>query len=371
MLEADKQAAQMVQSLADISREIERLNNARVVQLKSTHGRFNLFTTLLDAHDEVRLHTRFLAHLLNPKGNHDCGGLFLDLFLEAVGLSGDLGSSQCITVTNEYYTGGFGNIDIYMEFEAATIVIENKIYAGDQDKQLERYAKYADRGNKPWHVFYLTLCGHVPSSFSLGMLSVDKIRPISYQKNILPWLEQSLQKTYGFVNINQALQQYRMTVDQLLGNTLEASDMNEIKDRLKEIPVIMRNADQIEKALQEIRRDRESKIIFECLKCAGGQQIRNEIWPKPNNESAFKFFSDQWGPRNITDLTVYSHNDGLFSLIAYDNDTGKLKKVIDAENFSGTWVPERNYFWREFLGKTDFEQALSVFNGVVEKLNNC
>jgi hypothetical protein len=172
------------------------------------------------------------------------------------------------------------------------------------------------------------------------------------------------------VNINQTLQQYRMTVDQLLGNTLEASDMNEIKDRLKEIPVIMRNADQIEKALQEIRRDRESKIIFECLKCAGGQQIRNEIWPKPNNESAFKFFSDQWGPRNITDLTVYSHNDGLFSLIAYDNDTGKLKKVIDAENFSGTWVPERNYFWREFLGKTDFEQALSVFNGVVKKLNN-
>jgi hypothetical protein len=51
---------------------------------KATHARFNVFTTLLAPNDEVRLHTRFLHCLLNPKGAHDCGPLFLRLFFETL-----------------------------------------------------------------------------------------------------------------------------------------------------------------------------------------------------------------------------------------------------------------------------------------------
>lgn len=49
-----------------------------------THERFNIFTTLLKEEDEVRLHTRFIHCLLDPAGFHDCGTLFLDLFLAAL-----------------------------------------------------------------------------------------------------------------------------------------------------------------------------------------------------------------------------------------------------------------------------------------------
>ena len=37
---------------------------------------FNLFTTLLDKSDEVRLHSRFLHFLLDPTAEHSQGALF-------------------------------------------------------------------------------------------------------------------------------------------------------------------------------------------------------------------------------------------------------------------------------------------------------
>jgi hypothetical protein len=43
---------------------------------RTTHERFNVFTTLLDAHDVVRLHTVLLHNLLNPAGTHDCVTFF-------------------------------------------------------------------------------------------------------------------------------------------------------------------------------------------------------------------------------------------------------------------------------------------------------
>ena len=137
------QTDDIVQSLEEVAREIEKIKRARDTHLTATHGRFNLFTTLLQINDEVRLHTRYLTHLLDPQGTHDCGYRFLKSFLEQVGLS-DLTKQKCNYVAKEHYTDGDGNIDIYIEFESAIVVIENKIDAQDQDAQLERYWTYAN-----------------------------------------------------------------------------------------------------------------------------------------------------------------------------------------------------------------------------------
>ena len=42
---------------------------------------FNIFNTLRLWSEEVRLHSRFLAELLNPNGNHGMGNAFLCQFL--------------------------------------------------------------------------------------------------------------------------------------------------------------------------------------------------------------------------------------------------------------------------------------------------
>lgn len=284
----------LVNSLANIAKEIERLERAREVHLKATHGRFNVFTTLLDASDEVRLHTRFLAHLLDPKERHDCGRLFLDLFLEVIKLP-ELKNQKCQKVITEHYTGD-GYIDIYLEFEQATLVIENKINAGDQYKQLERYAQYSRSIKMDCHLFYLTLDGKEPSPVSLGDLKKEDVRLISYGDDIRSWLEQCLRHTYAYVNINQTIQQYVATVNQLSGITLERFDMKEIRNSIIEKPEIIRHFDQIQHAFREVKSDLINNFFLElqhalaernptfsdlCPKTWSGDDIKNPATGEP------------------------------------------------------------------------------------------
>ena len=46
--------------------------------------KFNIFSVLHKDHDERRLHSRFIAALLNPEGTHKKGNIFLSLFLNVI-----------------------------------------------------------------------------------------------------------------------------------------------------------------------------------------------------------------------------------------------------------------------------------------------
>src|SRR5438034_3421349 len=70
-----------LEQLLEMLREAQARADERA---KVTHERFNVFTTLLEANDEVRLHTRFLHCLLNPQGWHDCDARFLKLFFDTL-----------------------------------------------------------------------------------------------------------------------------------------------------------------------------------------------------------------------------------------------------------------------------------------------
>ena len=65
-----------------VSRELEQLSVWHEAQQKALKSRFNVFTALLKFDDEVKLHSRWLHYLLNPKADHDCGTQFLDLFMK-------------------------------------------------------------------------------------------------------------------------------------------------------------------------------------------------------------------------------------------------------------------------------------------------
>lgn len=43
---------------------------------------FNIFSILLKKHDEVNLHSRFIAEILSPQGSHNMGDKFLKAFIE-------------------------------------------------------------------------------------------------------------------------------------------------------------------------------------------------------------------------------------------------------------------------------------------------
>ena len=50
---------------------------------------FNVFNTIGLRTEEVRLHSAFIAELLNPQGSHGLSNLFLQSFLKQMGLPYD------------------------------------------------------------------------------------------------------------------------------------------------------------------------------------------------------------------------------------------------------------------------------------------
>ena len=139
---------------------------------------FNVFNILGLWSEEVRLHSSFLAELLNPNGNHGMGDAFLGQFLQLVieERSNYIQSNKVSPEIVERYIGPNtedegGRLDIIIEDGNHAIIIENKIYAVDQKRQLLRYDNYGKkhfRYSDNYYLVYLTLDGHEASEISTG-----------------------------------------------------------------------------------------------------------------------------------------------------------------------------------------------------------
>ena len=198
---------------------------------------FNLFTTLLKASNEVRLHSRFLSFLLNPNGEHCQGSLFLDLFLEKCGLAYFLDTSNT-SVFAEYKS-----IDLYLTDGNNHIIIENKIWAGDQHKQIKRYIETIKKENKDIDltenlvVIYLSLDKKNPTDCSLGDFKVAgdflvqnnekdssenkekcQFRNLLYKTEISQWLVESHKQVFNITNLSLAITQYQEVIERLYNN---------------------------------------------------------------------------------------------------------------------------------------------------------
>lgn len=182
---------------------------------------FNIFNVIGLRSEEVRLHSAFIAELLNPKGNHGSSYLFLQAFLELLGIEdGYIDYARCSPNIKERYIGSVtktegGSIDIIIEDGNHAVIIENKIYAKDQDNQLLRYYNYGKKEfPKGFQLLYLTLHGCEPSSRSLGGKDI-KHRTISYETEIICWLDKCYEIAEGKPLSQAAIKQYSELIKQL------------------------------------------------------------------------------------------------------------------------------------------------------------
>lgn len=107
--------------------------------------------------DEMGL-SNCLAGLLNPRGSHGQGSVFLDSFItECLGQSDWQAEQDCVEVVTEKQANGQRRIDIFLQFPNAIIGIENKPWANDQKHQLQDYANYLEKeaGGRKWILVYL------------------------------------------------------------------------------------------------------------------------------------------------------------------------------------------------------------------------
>ena len=236
---------------------INILNQVRIVSQKIKEQRkekfergenYNIFNDLGFMSDEVHLHSMFLANLLNPKGSHGQRGKFLEAFLKMLQKSFPAISADSLeldtaiaSVEVEKFIGRQtdsegGRIDIYLTDGKHSIIIENKIYAGDQHHQMLRYWNYgmSQKGNdteKSFVLIYLTLDGCSPSKDSLGEdLKENDIVCLSYKSDIRGWLDRCVELASRTPLVRETINQYISTIDILTNNVME--DNKELFDIL-------------------------------------------------------------------------------------------------------------------------------------------
>lgn len=125
------------------------IDNPQLDKLESLIAEFNIFEALGAVRQELR-HSDFLAFLLNPSEKHGLGDLFLKRFLMRVLSVADDPPVTPITITLSDLSLAVveresQHIDILVHDAASGLVcvIENKVFSGEHDDQLERYLRSA------------------------------------------------------------------------------------------------------------------------------------------------------------------------------------------------------------------------------------
>lgn len=208
-------------------------HHQRIKELKGET--FNVFSILKMESKENGTHSAFLKELLDPKGSHLKGSTFLYSFLSTIeNTSIDTETAQ---VKVEHYCGERddinktgGRIDIYIwDKKGNSISIENKIYAEDQNVQIERYCNFNKEKNT---VYYLNLNGNNPSKESAGELKKGKdYYIISYEQHILSWLQICLKESVDFPILRESIKQYIILIKKLT-HTMNEAERDELYDVL-------------------------------------------------------------------------------------------------------------------------------------------
>lgn len=231
---------------------------------------FNIFQIFGVATNEVRLHSAFLAELLNPCASHGMATKFLSSFLdnvirrENVPFEFGVDSAKVYIEYNignisDDYTEG-GRIDLFIQDKnKQTIIIENKIYAGDQLCQMFRYNQFAQNNlqlaDNQLRLLYLTLNGDEPSKESLNNATFKYYR-ISYRDDILPWLDCCLSIAALKPMVRETIFQYINNLKSILSimetsNNDKFLDILTSEDNVETALTILANAGEIHNRVRE------------------------------------------------------------------------------------------------------------------------
>lgn len=184
---------------------------------------FNVFEILKLQCSEVRLHSSFIAALLDPRGPHGLKTKLLESFLKVMKADDILHDLDSVHVEREMPIGQIskngnegGRMDIVlMDKHKNAIVIENKIDARDQPKQLLRYDNYCKKHFKKYRIYYLTKWGVDPSEESCGGKDFD-CWTTSYSEDILSWLDDCIVISEMVRPVNETIKQYRTNLVEIL-----------------------------------------------------------------------------------------------------------------------------------------------------------
>lgn len=353
-----------------ISADTLRKENA-----KNSGEEFNLISVMNLETDETRTHSRILADLLNPRGSHGQGPIFLNSFIDLSPSLQDLNIDTCncqvyteksIGEIDKYYRKG-GRIDIVIEDADRAIIIENKVNAPDQKNQLLRYKKYATQQYSDFRIIYLNKFGTPASDTSTGgKLSIEDYIQIGYSPDILTWLSSCLELVSDKSRLHDSLKQYKESVQYITNQSMDDIAQKQLLDLLTKqenaptIAQIILNEDAffnevLEKYVWSPIRAWAESNNYEYIEDEEGCLVRPSMW---SNHAMFigkdnsRYWSDMY-------IGVYHHTDSKailkkdrFMLPCFDQNPN------DVWPLGWKYLPESLRSW-------DFSTVESIVNGDV------
>ncbi|WP_230655788.1 PDDEXK-like family protein [Psychrobacter sp. I-STPA10] len=369
---------------------------------------FNIFTILRKIDDEVGLHSCFLAELLNPKNSQMpiFQQMFIDKILNPTIKAQEwdrkiLDSGVLYKCQTERYIKGFGRIDIVLETPVGVnpkkiIVIENKIHASDQKKQLQRYfeaCRYLGYSDENIYIIYLNKNGEKVSNYGQGNLKHNQFGHITYHQDIIHWLDLCIQEGNKYPHIEQILIQYKRLVQELTGDTRSAK-MKKEHVKLLYQDDNFRLAHQLSQSLEEFQIDLQKHIWSEMInvfkekgydfifcdknlkECCKNNKV--DKYYKKGDENRFygiRYFIGEYKGYNIYCFIQINHNIyyGITvpknnNRIPYTNELQHLANKIKELNFAFRFMDSGNYLGGNILPSepVNFRRSAIVYKVVNE-----
>lgn len=200
-------------------------------RLKSVSGdvpSFNLISVLQMEHLETQTHSKIIFYLLNDRSDQNNPYSFLQLFLRVLNVPKKFLGETWNVYRERAFDSGASRIDFVLESESCCVMIEMKIDAGDGESQLIRYEAYGRKKGKEYIIYYLTPDGHRPEEQSAKGIDANKLRCISFEKEIIVWLQECMKCVENCGYKYSFLKQY-------LGAVRQITDTNDEEINVKDL----------------------------------------------------------------------------------------------------------------------------------------
>ena len=191
---------------------------------------YNMVNVVRKETHEVGMHSNVIYSLIDPHGLHYQGDLFLNLFIENIinpQIDNFIDFGYITEVNKEEYTKENKRIDFTIKSDKYFIGIEMKIDHHDSKYQLSGYykdlvdkAKEENIDKENVIIFYLTKFGAKADDISIDIKDSDeriKYKRISFENDILHWIDNCQEKVRNITNLNEAFNNYRDIVEKITG----------------------------------------------------------------------------------------------------------------------------------------------------------
>ena len=371
------------QAIVNLLSQVTAINKKYEKIAEITGENFNVFRILKVEASEVRTHSAFLAELLNPKGTHGQGDTFLQLFVNKFLLKNKSFDTKLASVDiekstgliNEDYTNG-GRIDIMItDSYNKRIIIENKIYAGDQENQLIRYYNFDNNA----YLYYLTLYGEEPSEWSAGkeLICGEHFQLLSYKEDILEWLGLCKKEAVNHPILRETISQYINLINHLTGQTtnnyMGTEIIKLIKENLSSSIDIFNSFNSIKtesynefwKIMQEKLNElgfKENEFMFP-YKFTDGNNLFFKVWEETNQVNLGFWVGQNTGNQKSQDFDKYLC---LFDNNIYNRYDWWFRWKLANENVYFTSDAKENLY--KYIDKQTREKTIELIISEVKEI---